>query len=133
MSILKEIKYFYQRGTRGYSDRDCWDIDSHLASIIPPMVRTLKDGCGSPSKLYDPTSVNNEHHKWHEIVEEIAQGFEAAEHIKNLDYHRWVDSTNPKYKGCKEFSIDHEALKNYQDKMNRGLELFSKYFLSLWD
>ena len=32
--IPKEIKWFFQRGFRGYSDRDVWNIDEWFLNII---------------------------------------------------------------------------------------------------
>jgi hypothetical protein len=40
--MFKSIKYFIQRGKRGYSDEDVWDFDNYLCSIIPPAIRELK-------------------------------------------------------------------------------------------
>jgi len=32
--LPKEVKYFWQRGRRGWSDRDSWNFDTYLARII---------------------------------------------------------------------------------------------------
>lgn len=37
-----EIKYFWQRGRRGYSDRDVWDFDNYLANVIAHILREIK-------------------------------------------------------------------------------------------
>ena len=41
--IPSEIKYFIQRGRRGYSDRDIWGLDSYLVSIIYNGIKKLHD------------------------------------------------------------------------------------------
>lgn len=61
-NVFFEIKYFIQRGRRGYSDRDCWHVSYYLSKILPDMLRAIKDE-------------NNE--KWNELMEKMAQGFEA--------------------------------------------------------
>lgn len=131
MNIFKEIKYFYQRGTRGWSDRDAWDIDSFLCDLLPPFLRKLKGNHGCPSEFYDKDAINAECHKWNETIEEMAQGFESAAFIQGYGYHKWVESKEKP--GHKTLEIDNEALNNAEKKMNRGLELFAKHFLNLWD
>jgi hypothetical protein len=43
-NIPLEIRSFIQRGIRGYSDRDTWDFDRHLAEVIEGgCKRLLKD------------------------------------------------------------------------------------------
>lgn len=40
---MREVKYFCQRGYRGYSDRDVWSVDWFLAQILPKMLLQLKN------------------------------------------------------------------------------------------
>lgn len=78
----KEIKWFIQRGKRGYADCDVWSIDWYLDSWLPEAVRELKGGFGCPGDLYDGTKKDNECWKWQEILEDIAKGFEASRKIR---------------------------------------------------
>ena len=41
--LPKEIKWFFQRGFKGYCDRDVWDIDSWFERNIIPMLKELKE------------------------------------------------------------------------------------------
>lgn len=128
--MIKEIKYFIQRGKRGWADCDVWDIDSYLSSIIPPMVRKIKDGFGCPQEFYDKTCINDECKKWHDILEEIAQGFEAEEQIKSLSRcFKWLKTPE----GLYDQELEKEKDKQLAEKYERGMELFSKYFMNLWD
>ena len=126
-----EVKYFIQRGQRGYSDRDTWDFDSYLCEIIPPAIRYLsKNKSGCPGDLWDKEAKNNECHKWFEILEEIAQGFEAADQIKSLSrYCKWLKTDKEVY----DHELEMEKDKQLAVKFERGMELFAKYFLNLWD
>jgi len=129
MNIFKEIKYFYQRGKRGYSDRDAWDFDDYLSSIIIKGVRDLKENVyGCPGDLYDKDRKNDEYHKWKEILEEIASGFEAAQRIKDMSYMKRVKKD--KYYTTE---VDEKKAEAMTKKYERGMKLFSKYFLNLWD
>ena len=70
MELIKKIKYFIQRGKRGYSDRDVWSVDCYLATIIPPMLRDVaKYSIGHPANLRN-------FDEWKEILHRIADGFE---------------------------------------------------------
>jgi len=128
--MFRSIKNFIQRGRRGYSDSDMYDIDSYLCEIIPPMLRSLKKGYGCPSEFYDNDNINNECQKWYNTLEEMAQGFEAAEFLKHAKYLKFM----PDEKGRGNILYtDVEATENARQKMEKGLFLFCKYFLNLWD
>ncbi len=127
--MFREIKYAYQRITRGYSDRDCWDIDHFLSTIIPPMVRKLKIGSGCPSNVFDKEAKNNECHKWYDILEEIAQGFEACEAIKSGKASEWISTES----GGLRHEFNEEKNKQLTIKYERSMELFAKHFMGLWD
>lgn len=127
-----DIKNFIHRGIHGWAYPDVWDIDDYLARIIPPMVRKIaKDGTGCPGELWDAKCVNNECKPWSDILEEIAQGFEAAKEIKDLRFHFMFK----KDKDGKEYTHEYQKEKAEQlaKKLDRGLMLFSKYYLNLWD
>lgn len=128
MNIFKQIKWFFQRGRRGWADCDWWSMHSYISDMMPELIRKLKGGFGCPSEFYDKEAKNNECHRWNEILEEIAQGFEAAKFLDTYGYHKWVDAD----KG-KKLEVDMEAMENARQKMERGLELFSKHYLNLWD
>lgn len=128
LKFLRPIKYGIQRFRHGFSDEDCWDVGSYLMDIIPPMVRQLKKGIGCPSELYDPDKKNEEFHKWHEILEEIAQGFEAGKMLKDMRTHEMV-KTELGY----EMKFDEERNKQLSEKWDKGKMLFIEYYFSLWD
>lgn len=129
--MFREIKYAYQRLKRGYSDRDLWDFDSYLCEMVPMAVRNLaKNSMGCPGDLWDKDAKNNECHKWSEILEEIAQGFEAADQIKSMRrYCKWLKTPE----GLYEHELEKEKDKQLTIKYERGMELFAKYFMNLWD
>jgi len=127
--MFKEIKWFIQRGRRGWSDRDNWGACSHLSNVIIGMVENLqKNHCGCPADLYDGTAKNNECHKWDEILEEIKQGFKAHQEIENTGRSVQWNKKDGIYKT--ELTNKHEQLAK---KFDRGMELFAKYFMNLWD
>jgi len=83
-SIPREIKWFVQRGYRGYADCDCWNIDNHLADIIPKMLRQLSKynhGCPDAFTSNDP-EFNCD--KWDKKLIEMAEGFEAWNSVMDM-------------------------------------------------
>lgn len=127
------VKWFFQRGWRGYSDRDAWSIDWYLNKWMPKAVRSLKDGNGYPGGLFEdvygitwsddnpwrePTTEETEKTwaVWQDILERIALGFEAG-YILEDDPSVW---STPKGEELKAQKKD-------------GLTLFIKYYDCLWD
>lgn len=48
---MKEIKWFIQRGKRGYADCDWWNLDSYMSKVMADAILTLRMkgmhvGCG---------------------------------------------------------------------------------------
>lgn len=109
--IPNEIKYFVQRGMRGYSDRDTWSIDYYLSSWMPRALRSIaKTGMSYPG-----VGEVNTPKKWAEIIKKMEKGFEASNKLGDWKY------SNP------------EELKKLQQTQKDGLKLFCKYFDALWD
>ena len=123
-----KIKYKIQRIKRGWSDQDNWNFMDYMCDIIPPMIRQMKKNSISCSpEFYDEKNVNNECKQWEDILEEIAQGFEAGKAISDLTT-RWI-----KIDGRYDAQADIEAQKLLAKKLDRGMELFGKHFLNLVD
>jgi hypothetical protein len=106
----RRVKWFVQRGWRGYSDRDTWSIDWFLMRILPNMIDELRKnthGC--------PVDLTPE--KWDEILATIATGFRANMRLMDLDY----DPENPIQKKC------------LTEQSDKAFRLFVRHFHSLWD
>ena len=128
-NFYNEIKWFIQRGRRGYADCDVWNMHSYLSNMFPKMIRQLKNNDGCPGDLYDVSCKNDECHKWNEILEEIAQGFEAADWIGRFPVRRMFEEID----GELNYTLDFKSIKNAEQKYKKGLNLFAKYYMSLWD
>jgi hypothetical protein len=110
--IPSEIKYFIQRGMRGYSDRDTWSIDYYLSSWMPGALKQMiKYGNSYPGH-----GEANTPKKWKEIVKKIIVGFEASKKIADFD-----------------FNSKNNEIKRLQTTQIKGLKLFIKWFDALWD
>ena len=129
--MFKEIKYAYQRIKNGYSDRDCWNINYHLAEIIPKMMRKLKGGMGCPSKFYDNNVPVDNCKNWDLVLERIAQGFEAFTEMDNPKYQWKVVEKDGGKVYTKEIDYEKDAL--LKIKFDEGMKLFAENFMGLWN
>ena len=124
--FLRRIKYFFQRGIRGWADEDIWNFDDYLARIIIDGLLKLKGTqLGCPSDMWDAEAKNNECHKWQETLETMIQAFKAHLELK--------DHCLPLRKEGYKAEVDMESFKNMGKKAQDGMFLFIKYFGHLWD
>ena len=125
-----EAKWFYQRGSRGWSDRSAWSIDTWLVdNLIPMLERLKKEKLGIPLSMFkkkdgvdkdgnptDEASVLAEQ-RWDNVLNEIIYGLKCAKKIQDLDYD---------YK-------DKELSKQLTKSSRRSFELIGKHLFNLWD
>ena len=129
MNSINQMKWFFQRGKRGCAECDFWDFNNYLIDIIMAGIEYLKNHShGCPSEFYDETNINNECEKWIIVLDEILEGFKAGKRIINNDCLHLKERN-----GYYEQVFDEEEAKYLAKKFDRGMELFCKYFLELWD
>ena len=125
-----EVKWFYQRGSRGWSDRSAWSIDSWLVDNLIPMLERLKNNKhGTPMSMFrkkdgvdkDGNSTDEAHRlaeqRWDNVLNEIIYGLKCAKKIEDSDYD---------YE-------DKELTKRLTKSSQRSFELIGKHLFSLWD
>jgi len=104
MKIKRSLRFFYQRLTRGWDDSEIWNLEAELARHILPRLRRFKQlNNGYPDSLTPEA--------WDEILEEMihAFNFRAANMDQQMD-----------------------ALAETHERVQKGLELFGKYYCHLW-
>jgi hypothetical protein len=93
-NYYRAVKYFCQRGYRGYADCDSWDADSYLESVILGVIKNLKENShGYPMSMADykmdeelPEGVEDMgYEKWKAVLQEIISGLEASNELRNED------------------------------------------------
>ncbi len=127
---LSEVKWFYQRGSRGWSDRSAWSIDTWLVDNLIPMLERLKNNKhGTPASMFrkkdgvdkDGNSTDEAHRlaeqRWDNVLNEIIYGLKCAKKIEDSDYD---------YE-------DKELTKRLTKSSQRSFELIGKHLFSLWD
>lgn len=104
---FKEIKWFWQRGRRGWADCDAWSMCDYLPDVIIGMLYNIRDNLhGHPISFDSPE-------KWKITLNLMIDGFVAAKEINDF-----------KYTDCNDV---------VWQRFQRGMNLFKKYFFSLWD
>jgi hypothetical protein len=130
-------------------DYDVWNMDSTLAMIVHPMlIKLKKDKQGFPCAIPDDDIMNNpvleeeyyaeKHKEWQAILDKMIWSFEqlTLDHYGEdqcYSYDKPEDDTKRTFQEClNAFTWDREGLKRHNEKIQEGLELFGKYFRSLW-
>jgi hypothetical protein len=119
-----QIKWFIQRGRRGYSDYDLWSFDHYIAGVLAKAARELAlISHGHPrASCSCPPNVASSHplmrhvdqcdgmERWKEVLAEMAAGFE--------EYAGNIPGTVPYGRN---------------PTLNRSMNLFKQHFEALWD
>jgi hypothetical protein len=133
---------------------DVWSLDHTLAYIIAPALKLLKkQQHGTPilvemdenGKFDQKTNTK----KWNEILNHMIWAFtELAENKWEEKYYsgrpdiiKWTEIKSGPYKNDYEmkkgpkdtFKVDHKGRKQHEAKIQKGLDLFGKYYRYLWD
>jgi hypothetical protein len=135
---------------------DTWNMDHTLALIVLPMLKQLKQTKqGSPMvddedvppelRYGDPKGDDNwVHYKWEWVLSEMIWAFETSlddswedQFIHGEPNIEWINIAGTEYsemrQNNKEYWIDEDGIKEYNDRMNNGFRLFGKYYRGLWD
>lgn len=107
-NLLRKAKWAYQRVTRGYSDCDQWNLCEFLSRVIAPAVKQIRE-----NNIGYPASLTEE--EWEQILAKIEAGFRAATDLYEMNYDGRDEA---------------DAL---EATFREGMDLFSKWFHSLWD
>jgi hypothetical protein len=108
MKIFRKAKWAYQRVTRGYSDLDAWNLNSFVAKVVADVAKGMREnGYGYPADLTED--------EWGQILGKIEDGFRAATDLYEMNYN------------------DRDDADKLEATFRDGMELFSKWFHSLWD
>ena len=133
---------------------DTWSSDHTLALVIAPLLQKMQedkqgaphvDDADVPEHLRRSTAVpdkendwdtdENWHLRWDYVLQEMLWSMQqiAADDNESQFYdHSAVDESKGIMQQVNAIKIDTEGLKAHQDRVQKGCELFGKYFQSLW-
>lgn len=132
---------------------DTWSADHTLALVITALLQKMQDDKqGSPhvddadvpehlrstavaDKENDWDIDENWHLRWDYVLDEMLWSMQqiAADDSESRFYdHSAVDESKGIMQQVNAIKIDTEGLKAHQERIQKGCELFGKYFQSLW-
>ena len=116
-NFFLQIKWFFQRGFKGYCDKDIWSLRDWFIAIFPEMLREMAIDLHS-----SPAEINAS--DWQDILNRMAISLERT------DAEYWLDR-------IKEGKVDDFNFPNYgaEIKVYKDIfmDMFSKYFFDLWN
>lgn len=140
----KEVKYFFQRGIKGYADKDVWSFDHYLAHVIlAGLLDIKKSKAGIPATI-DPTTNTREYDekRWNDILDRMIDGFMLLVDCVDgdrLEYGGWISANengtreenrermNLLFKDLCRFTTEEE-----EKKIEEAFNLFRDNFFNLW-
>lgn len=101
----RELKFFWQKRTRGFSDKETWSLYTNIAKYTLPRLKKFKE-----LKFCHPGNITYE--QWNEVLNDMIFAINYAANHDNMD----------------------ETLFKKKDykRIRKGLNLFGKYFMDLW-
>lgn len=147
--ILGRIKY-------GFPPQQAWDFCSEHAKWSLPRIKLLRKSCESEYPRFDSDAQENQlefefvgrnedeyrAEKWRQILDKIIWSFENVDKLpdlaKPLDYNYGYEVIENSEDGSKTVKslddrpLDFTPLEKHRERVQEGLDLFSKYYLQLW-
>ena len=125
--IPYKIECFAQRGYRGWSKDDWWNMDYYLISIIIPMLKELKE----KSHGYPGHGEASTPEKWEAFLGKMIEGFEAAKRVWEDEYYLHTGFPDNRFDGdVKQWQVESEI---DQKIFKKKAKIFIDRFFSLWD
>lgn len=114
-----EIKWFYQRTVHGYDESDTWSLDRFIVKkIYKPLKVFIKNY--EEGGLSLPIEYATDPAAWLLILKKIEYSFDDL----------WDKDNDPDYD---KFKTTPEKLKEHEERVEEGLELFGRHIRDLWD
>lgn len=147
------LKWAWQRATKGYCDRDLWNLDDFYTRLFVRTLRELAVRCVStPEKYWKLSPKGNETLAWSERLNAMSILFEdyleESRNRKNEYYNRYIESikekkledilTGAETPESKQISnLYHErALEIYKESienLHKALDMLKEDYTQLWD
>jgi hypothetical protein len=135
--FFRDIKWFFQRGARGYSDSDVWNFDCYLSDVIYNGLKQLKEikhgfPCGYKENW------KKAERNWDRDLQIMIDGFKSANEIGENSFVMGCSKTETEIflgREVPKFDIrkyEREIAKR-QKKLDKAMDLFKKHFFNLWD
>lgn len=106
-SHWRQLRWYWQRATRGWADCDTWGMSTYLCEVVIPMLQRLKRTKGTPGAFVPDTydaAVSDEEAEavvsqgrvaWHAALDEMIAGFTAAAALDDGPPERFFTERDP--------------------------------------
>src|ERR1700739_4230613 len=158
--IYRELRWFIQRGRRGWADCDTWSLDNYIDGWMPDALRYLKEHKhGTPGSMFTAEDCiaegdwqgnpSEEGHvraaaRWDAIMDKMIAAFEAhrkqdhgiyEEELGTSPLSRPAGVSAEAWATNKDDRFERSKLldKHYEEVWQEGAALFIKHYSSLWD
>lgn len=129
--IPKEIKWFWQRGKRGWADCDVWGFfDYHSRVCKEALLHLKKYKMGYPV-IFEESGRDGQK-EWNEVLEKMICAFEQAQDIGCMDLYMYHNDIKDMTEFCKKYNVKLQTKEEY-DAMIEGFRLFFEHYWNLWD
>lgn len=138
-AFFRNIKYAYQRATRGFCDYDAWDLDYYYTELIAASISYMRKNLHS----YPHNMTLKE---WEDILFEIQEHFEKANDANSFYENPYRElffeilKTGSSLEGDNEklirenyYKIEEKNRELRAKELQEGLAMLLKYFRDLWD
>ena len=116
--FFRSIKYAWQRATKGFCDKDTWNLDQYYTQLFIDSLSYFKEHLHScPADLYDEEVDSDE--KWQKYLENMICYF-----YNSLEENEAFPSN---------FESERVASAWRRGQLEKGLNMFIKRFSDLWD
>ena len=134
------IKYFFQRGWRGWANCDTWGMDGYLLEVMIPMMKHLKE-----TKHGHPACYTEK--RWDKIMDKMISGLEAGDRFLEGDYfdeiqpdwaseitgENLLDKINKHPIKKSTWTKYNQMSRKDEKEFHRAMELINRDFFALWD
>lgn len=139
--IPRNIKYFIQRGMRGYSDCDLWGMHHYLTETILNMLVELRARKHSYPATEDANGeFTYDEGRWTDIIDKMIDGFAI---LRKCDLYDEMIEYAPNFPLADREKMEKSMQEHYprwrfttkeeEEKVKKAFELMFKYYHSLWD
>ena len=128
--FFKNFKYAWQRATKGYSDRDVWNLDVYYSELFYNTLTHLAE----TSHSYPGVKPWENEDDWYNYLTEMAYLFRSC--IKEAD-ERYPDEfdydNNAAEEVEKRFELSDIVANQQVKEKNLAFDMLKKSFFQLWD
>jgi hypothetical protein len=134
-NVKRFIITVYQKVRYGVSDEECWSLDYTISKFILSRLKHFK----RMKRHGHPVDITND--QWDKIIDELIWTFEYLQDPEKFNpFPESVYKSQPSWSPRNQTDEQKRDLKVYMDmsaeleeRKNKGLELFVKYYSNLWD